>query len=645
MTGVNKQENHSVIHVDSDEFYYADFLGSELLKRATERGLFDRHYYEAHCGSFESELSAFKDYIAKSHFSNVNPSANFDTEGYMRMNVDVYHSNVSALWHYLAHGEKDCRRTMPAMHRWHPKTSLVAKETAGWNKQKIAICLHIFYPDFVEKFATSLSKFSMQVDVFVTAASDEIAAHVKQRFADISTINNIKVARAKNRGRNFGPFLVEFSQELLEYDLMCHLHSKKSLYSGREQTQWFDYVHEYLLNDRHVTSCLLRLFDEHEDLGIYYPTSFWMMPSWVNHWTCNKPHGKFFAEEWGIDLGPSFINYPASGMFWARPKAIKQLLNKSYHYDDFPEEPLPNDGSFLHALERSIGLLAEKNEYVQFFYHPPTSKFTKDKSYIYSNYNKTLRQFFNEVKNFQTISFDIFDTVLRREYHVSDYAKFKVGEMLTEQGTVSSPEYFIKIRNGIEHTLRVEADFKGDVNILQVYERMSHEFRCELSDALHWADLEFEFDMAQISPKTEMVDIIHRLSEMGRRIWFVTDTYYTERQIAHLLQSIGIVIPHKLFVSTALGKRKDSGTMWQYIRDLVSELNTSYIHIGDNVRSDAQICGDYGLANMHILHPADKWQAAGMPTNDACFDRLNMQDVYKWGPLLSRFGRYPFFGE
>lgn len=63
---------------------------------------------------------------------------------------------------------------------------------------------------------------------------------------------------------------------------------QKSLYSGREQTQWADYLTEYLLGDPYVTTQLLNIFADNEQIGMYYPTTFWMMPPWVNHVLKNR---------------------------------------------------------------------------------------------------------------------------------------------------------------------------------------------------------------------------------------------------------------------------------------------------------------------------------------------------------------------
>jgi len=65
------------------------------------------------------------------------------------------------------------------------------------------------------------------------------------------------------------------------------------------------------------------------------------------------------------------------------------------------------------------------------------------------------------------------------------------------------------------------------------------------------------------------------------------------------------------------------------------------LHIGDNVLSDAQLAGDNGIQTFHVLNPLDKWH---------CFfdDELSSSDlppeddILKFGPLISKFGRMPF---
>jgi FMN phosphatase YigB (HAD superfamily) len=614
---------------------------AKAFKLAKSEGLFDYNWYQEHYGQFPHELAAFNDYLEKSKSSNVNPSAHFDTEYYQRSNVDIYLNGISPLLHYMYHGRYEGRASSSVINRWLPSTELLAKESTTWRKQKVAIVLHIFYPDFVDKFVQTIRNFPINVDVFITAGSSTIENDANIQFSKLDNVELVKTAICENRGRNFGPFLVNFSKELLNYDLMCHLHSKKSLYSGREQTQWFDYLNNFLLKDKHIVKSLLRLFDNNKELGMYYPASFWMMPAWVNHWTCNKPYATNFVSDWGLEISDNFVNYPVGGMFWARPKAIAPLLDNDYKYEDFPEEPLPNDGSWLHALERTLGLLAEKQGYEQFFYYPPQGKFTTDKSYISSSYYKSPESLLGDLSNFEVVSFDVFDTVLRRKYTAPDYAKLKLGKELAAAGLFESAQDFVQKRNDAEFACRKKRGFEGDVTIFEAYEELAEQLQLDIETTQEWAEKEFYFDLAMSQPKDEMVKIVQELNAMGREIWFVTDIYYTKEQISKMLRKIGVSIPYTLLVSSELRKRKDAGTMWTFIKEKMAKEGKSFIHVGDNVRSDAQICGDFGLQNVHILNPMDKWAIAGFVAPN--FE--NESEILKWGPVISNFGRYPYFGE
>jgi lipopolysaccharide biosynthesis protein len=48
---------------------------------------------------------------------------------------------------------------------------------------------------------------------------------------------------------------------------------------------------------------------------------------------------------------PVHYDFPIGTMFWARPDALIPLLRLDLRDLDFPEEPLPIDGTVLHALE------------------------------------------------------------------------------------------------------------------------------------------------------------------------------------------------------------------------------------------------------------------------------------------------------
>jgi len=43
---------------------------------------------------------------------------------------------------------------------------------------------------------------------------------------------------------------------------------------------------------------------------------------------------------------------PLGGAFWFRPAALARIFEHGFAYADFPEEPVPIDGTLLHAFER-----------------------------------------------------------------------------------------------------------------------------------------------------------------------------------------------------------------------------------------------------------------------------------------------------
>ena len=43
-------------------------------------------------------------------------------------------------------------------------------------------------------------------------------------------------------------------------------------------------------------------------------------------------------------------------MFWARTCALSPLIDVNLQWDDYPPEPVPYDGTLLHAIERLFPL-------------------------------------------------------------------------------------------------------------------------------------------------------------------------------------------------------------------------------------------------------------------------------------------------
>lgn len=54
---------------------------------------------------------------------------------------------------------------------------------------------------------------------------------------------------------------------------------------------------------------------------------------------------------------------PYGSVFWFRPKALAPLFDHGWQHSDFPPEPLPQDGTISHAIERIYPFVAQSAGY------------------------------------------------------------------------------------------------------------------------------------------------------------------------------------------------------------------------------------------------------------------------------------------
>jgi FMN phosphatase YigB (HAD superfamily) len=620
-------------------------MSKDLLFKAKDLGLFDSKWYEnKYSLYFNDELDAFSDYMRKSRHSWVDPSPLFSTRLYHFNNSeDLSATGMSPLEHFLVKGFAAKLDTYTPTAHWIPKD--IIKPQPDINVQsRISITAHIFYDDYIDILAECLYGLPFIADLLITASSSDIATRISQRLGNIPNTNLVAVRKVPNKGRNFGPLLVEFGRQLLDYDLVCHLHSKKSLFTGTCQHDWSDYQYEYLLRDKQILMKALSIFKMNSNIGIYYPRPYAKgLPKWASHTLKNKNSIRRLSEMIGTATPKTgFLSYPVGGMFWARPEALKLLLSYDWSYEHFPEEPIPNDGTVLHAIERILPRLANSHGYDDIIYDPTSATYTYDKSFIREEYKNTRGDAYMLAKSdkIKIVSFDIFDTLVFRSCCYPDQGK---EDMAVKLGFSDVAE-FVALRNNTELEIRKSRMFEGDVSILDIYEKITDSIDFGMNPH-YLADLEFQSDLKYILPKSKVLDLMRYADSLGKAVYIISDTYYLPGQLDGLLKSLNIP-KYTLFASSVIGKRKDNGTMWQHIRDLLSKQGIcsirEFMHIGDNVVSDCQWAGDLNVNSFHILNPYDKWNfEMEHSLTESDFNDLSIRN--KFAPSLSLFGSNPFY--
>lgn len=224
---------------------------------------------------------------------------------------------------------------------------------------KIALVLHIYYEDLAEYCRTYAESMPEGTDVYITVPSEEKLAVVKEAFADFPYRTEYRITG--NRGRDVGPFLVGCKDIIDKYDLICKMHDKrvnqiKPMSLGHS---WSYKCFENLLKNKILTENIISLFEQHSYLGMltppipnhgpYYPVTG------KGEWGDNYPVAKELADTLHLTVNMDPKKEPVAplgSMFWVRTDALKHLFAHDWQYEEMPKEPIQDDATVLHAIER-----------------------------------------------------------------------------------------------------------------------------------------------------------------------------------------------------------------------------------------------------------------------------------------------------
>lgn len=219
---------------------------------------------------------------------------------------------------------------------------------------RIAIHIHAYYVDGLPFLLNRMRPILPHVDVFITTTCDEKLSNVFDICRQITDSQDISFVPSclvtPNVGRDVGPFIMTLKASMQSYDVVGHFHIKgtKQLKESIVQ-QWQNFLFDTLIGQNGEAALEINeQFAQAPSLGLVFQEDP-CLPSWG----ANYEHALGIARELGFeDKLPEIPEYPTGNMFWARPAALEKLLKKDWQWSDFPREPVPYDGTLLHAIER-----------------------------------------------------------------------------------------------------------------------------------------------------------------------------------------------------------------------------------------------------------------------------------------------------
>ncbi|MBB3156752.1 rhamnosyltransferase [Microbacterium proteolyticum] len=225
---------------------------------------------------------------------------------------------------------------------------------------RVVVIAHIFYDEMTEEMIERANTMPGPYDLIVTTPDAERARRIQTRIAASPGQRGAVSVRvvASNDGRDQSAFLIGCRDVLLsdDYDLVVKLHSKKTPQDGYNVgTHFREQQFLNLLHDDEHTSRVLGLFQREAGLGLAFPPMIHIgYPTLGRAWWSNKPGFERLAERLGIRVPLDDVSplAPYGSMFFARPKALRLLVEHSWEYSDFGGAEAYHDGGLAHILER-----------------------------------------------------------------------------------------------------------------------------------------------------------------------------------------------------------------------------------------------------------------------------------------------------
>ena len=459
--------------------------------------------------------------------------------------------------------------------------------------KKIAVHVHLFYQDLLDEFVKYLNNIPFKFDIYCSTNKENDIKLIENKLNKIKNVNKVVVKATPNIGRDYAPMVCEFGKQLKKYNYICHIHTKKSLRTGVSQDGWRLHLLDGVLGNENIIRNIFDLF-ENDNIGVFFPDSHFSAPYWANTWMGAKQLGIKYLNELGIPFDDKYQDFSVGSMFWVREKAVHQIFDKNWKWEEFGEELGQDDGTLAYVFERLFVLCSKNNNFDFICYNPSTKIMQKGYSErnISQYYEKNIKYILEKAKNYDIISFDIFDTLLTRKIYNPD----DIFNIIDKKKNIKLDDSFINIRKKAENTLRNE---KNDPSIDEIYDNLMKQNKLSKKEMESLKELEINLEKEYLIPRKEVLNLYNEILKMGKKIILVSDMYLTSKILSEILEKNGYKNYEKLYVSCETNLRKDNGNIWNYIKNIYK--NQSIMHIGDNEESDCHKLWSYNLYPEHIM--------------------------------------------
>lgn len=247
----------------------------------------------------------------------------------------------------------------------------------------------------------------------------------------------------------------------------------------------------------------------------------------------------------------------------------------------------------------------------------------------------TKKKLEDKIREAEAVSFDLFDTLIMRQTLFSTDVIRHVDCSLREKG--------IHIKDFYKRRVSSEKELSKHTapTLTQIYENMlakqENNFDGNEITAQMLADLEWNIDYNLIVPRYEVCNIFRESVACGKRVYVVSDSYYSKCQLAEILKKCEIT-KYADILSSSDYKTSKTQNLYHILKD--REKDKKILHIGDDIVSDIECVDKWGIASCQLPSGVDLWEAVGNLGLGGYTDSLS--DCLRIGMFISRIFNSPF---
>lgn len=193
----------------------------------------------------------------------------------------------------------------------------------------------------------------------------------------------------------------------------------------------------------------------------------------------------------------------------------------------------------------------------------------------------SMKDILSAVQNADVVSFDLFDTLIKRDVPSPEDVHTLVARRYEEQTGRTLPDY--KRRRGLAEQAARAVSGGREITLEDIFRHFSGG-KGEEAALLYELEIQAEYEVCCVNPY--MQPVYQSALAARKRVMITSDIYLPEELIGRILTKCGIKDFDTLYLSSSRGVTKSSGMLFELLLEEAGCTADRILHIGDNSKSD-----------------------------------------------------------